>query len=62
MEVLFKCPTCGKSSLGVQQSFSLRQEIRCPFCERNGVLSVMEKQNQETASKNIGGGLHIKKP
>lgn len=59
MEIIFRCPTCNKVSLGVQQSMALRQEIRCPFCERNGVLSVMEKQTQQQTS-NAGGGLHIK--
>ena len=61
MEVLFKCPTCGKVSFGVMKSQNLQQHIRCPHCEKNGIVSFMEADSGQSQVQNMGGGLYTKK-
>ena len=60
MEIMFKCPRCGKVSIGVYKS-GFEQQIICPHCLKEGVHSVMESQGPINESKNMGGGLYTLK-
>jgi predicted RNA-binding Zn-ribbon protein involved in translation (DUF1610 family) len=58
MESTFKCPNCGKQTIGVVATGCAATCI-CPFCKKEGNVVYMLEERQEPIRK-MGDGLFIK--
>jgi transcription elongation factor Elf1 len=58
MESTFKCPSCGKQTIGVVATGCAATCI-CPFCKQLGNVVYMLEERKETIRK-MGDGLYVK--
>ena len=58
METTFKCPSCGRQTMGVIQNGCAATCI-CPFCKQLGNVVYMLEERKETIRK-MGDGLYVK--
>jgi len=58
-ESSFKCPHCGKQTMGVLPA-RVNEGVLCPSCMRTG-LSVIMIEEKKHSIRHMGDGIYVKK-